>query len=373
MDKNYTTITLDTSVFDGNHLRLERGLLARMTQFNNSRTKFVITDICVNELISHLDDKVRTSKVELEKALDEANEHLFYDGSELNEAKKLLVDSESISDLVHRRVERFLKKTGAEIIVTEDFVSLAEVTERYFKAQPPFSSVGKKKNEFPDAISLLALEKWAREKGETIYAVSQDNDWYKYCESSELIDCYKNLADALDHFNRRDIPLHNVKILEQSIVNNRATKFLSQLTRELDSSFSGIFVDQNADSFHYWDPEGAEVTFDDFSFSNDEFKIIEIEDESIVIEAFLNVELNVVGWFNLSQYDSIDRDHVHIGSVEKEVHPNFDVRILITITGKLSEEISSADELEIDSIEVIDKIDSIDFGELSIDYSRDYE
>lgn len=373
MDKIYTTITLDTSVFDGNHLRLETGLLARMAQFKNSRTKFVITNICVNELTSHLEDKVRKSKTELEKALNEASEHLFFDGSELNEAKNLLIDSDSISELVQRRIHRFLEKADAEVIVTENYVSLAEITQRYFDALPPFSSAGKKKNEFPDAISLLALEKWARDNTKIIYAVSQDNDWDKYCENIDVIDCYKNLANALDHFNRRDIPLHNIKMLELAVIENKADKFIRQLSNELEQSFSGMVVDQDADSFHYWEPEGVDVSFYDFSFADEEFKIIEISDNQIVIEACVNIELNATGWFNLSQYDSIDREHVYLGSVEKEIETDFDVRILITVIGELSEKIENVDELDIDSIELIDKVERINFGELHIDYGRDYE
>lgn len=373
MEKSYTAITLDTSVFDGNKLRLESGLLARMSQFRDSRTKFVITNICLNELKNHLRDKVYQSKLDLEKALNEAQEHLFFDGSEFNEARKKLTDNDQINKLVENRVERYLDKTGAIVLIAEAFVSLSEVTERYFQSLAPFSSSVKKKNEFPDAIALLALEKWAKENGELIYAVSQDNDWANYSEESEFIDCYKNIGGALEYFNRAEIPLKNIKNLEDAIVKNSAVDFIRQLDKKLDSIFSSIVVAPEADSFHFWEIDCIEVSYSDFSLAEDELKIIQIQDGSIVVEAFLNIDLNAVGYFNLSQYDSIDHDHVYLGSVEKKVESSHEVRVLITVVGDFFEIIEDIEELKIEDVEVIDKIKSIDFGQLDIDYSHEFD
>jgi chromosome condensin MukBEF complex kleisin-like MukF subunit len=57
--------------------------------------------------------------------------------------------------------------------------------------------VGKKKAEFPDAISLLSLEAWAEANEKRILAVSGDKDWAAYAENSERIDVVSKLSDAL--------------------------------------------------------------------------------------------------------------------------------------------------------------------------------
>ncbi|MBW9352876.1 DUF4935 domain-containing protein [Citrobacter sp. EC_71] len=371
-EKNYTAITLDTSIFDGNALKLEKGLLGKLKQFNGSPTKFVLTDIVVNELTKHLSEKIISSKTLLQKALEEANEHLFFEGSLLTEAKQQLIDSPEINELATSRVNAFLEQTGAIILDSAEYVGVAELRDNYFNNKPPFAVTGKKKNEFPDAIALLALEHWAKKNSEVIYAVAKDGDWKGYCEGSERIDYNENLGDALNYFNNKDAPFLMVSKLESAFQFLKANKFGLQLRNELERIFTGYYVNQDGDSPFNWEPDGVDVTFIDFTTIDDKLKLIEKAESSIVVEALINVELNAEGTFSLYQYDSIDHDQVYLGCVTKEVDENFECRVLITFEGDLEEAKENIDCLEIDNVEVIDKLDTIHFGYLELDYN-DYE
>ena len=90
---NYNAILIDTSIFDGNGLRLETGLLGKLRQFKKTKIDLLLPDVIKNEIQSHLEKKIRVSSNSLEKAINDAGDHLFFDGSELNEVKKLLIDS----------------------------------------------------------------------------------------------------------------------------------------------------------------------------------------------------------------------------------------------------------------------------------------
>ncbi|HGK4310552.1 PIN domain-containing protein [Raoultella planticola] len=366
--KSYTAITLDTSIFDGNALKLEKGLLGKLKQFNGSPTKFVLTDIVVNELTKHLHDKIITSRASLQKALEEANEHLFFDGSLLTEAKEKLIEGPEINELAVSRVKAFLEKSGAYVIDSADYVEVAELRDYYFNNRPPFATTGKKKNEFPDAIALLALEHWAEENEQLIYAVAKDGDWKSYCEESKLVDYNESLADALDYFNTKDTPFIMLSKLEGEFEFINATKFGMQLSNELGRIFNGYSVDQNGDSPFNWEPEGVDVTFVDFTMSDDKLKLIEKTDSSIVVEASIEVELNAEGEFSLYQYDSIDHDQVYLGSVAKDTTEYFNCRALITFVGDFDEAKEDITYLDIDSVEIIDKLNSIYFGYLELDY-----
>lgn len=70
--KEYTAITLDTSIFDGNGLKLEQGVLGKMRQFKTIPICFVLTDVTVSELTRHLEEKMKASKFSLEKALEDS-------------------------------------------------------------------------------------------------------------------------------------------------------------------------------------------------------------------------------------------------------------------------------------------------------------
>lgn len=371
-EKNYTAITLDTSIFDGNGLKLEKGLLGKLKQFNGSPTKLVLTDIIINELTRHLHEKIINSRASLQKALEEANEHLFFDGSLLTEAKQQLIDSPEINDLAKSRVKAFIDKTGALVLDSAKYVGVAELRDNYFNNKPPFAVSGKKKNEFPDAIALLALEHWAEQNNELVYAVAKDGDWKNFCEGSDIIDYNENLADALDYFNTKDTPFIMLTKLESEFEFINSNKFGLQLRNQLESIFTGYYLDQDGDSPFSWEPEGVDVTFVDYTMADDKLKLIEKNESSIVVEALINVELNAEGNFSLYQYDSIDHDQVYLGSVSKSVEENFECRVLITFEGDIDEAKEDIDYLELDNVEIIDKLSSIHFGNLELDYDDRY-
>jgi hypothetical protein len=56
------------------------------------------------------------------------------------------------------------------------------VVDMYFKLKAPFEE--KKRAEFPDAIALVSLERWAELNKLKILVVSYDSGWEEYCASS---------------------------------------------------------------------------------------------------------------------------------------------------------------------------------------------
>ena len=53
-DGRISGISLDTSIFDGNGNRFERGLLAKLNQFKNTSVEFVLSDVVLGEVRSHV-------------------------------------------------------------------------------------------------------------------------------------------------------------------------------------------------------------------------------------------------------------------------------------------------------------------------------
>jgi hypothetical protein len=86
-DKSYDAILIDTSIFDGNGLRLEAGLLGKLRQFKKTNIDILLPDVIKSEIQSHLEKRIKVSRNSLEKSINDAADHLFFDGSALNEAK----------------------------------------------------------------------------------------------------------------------------------------------------------------------------------------------------------------------------------------------------------------------------------------------
>lgn len=364
-DKNYDIILIDTSIFDGNGLRLETGLLGKLRQFNKTPIDVLLPDVIKNEVQAHLEKKIKVSRSALEKSINDARDHLFFDGSALNEAKKLLIDSDEIEKLAQSRLENFIRDTGALEIECNDYVSVAEVLGQYFSNHPPFSE--KKKNEFPDAIVLLAVEDWADREEKSVLAIAKDKDWKSYCENSHNIDYEEDFTAGLASFNEATAPFALIEFLTKSLEQDTAESFVIKVESGLKSALDGFTPDQDAESEFYWEPDGSHGWFESFSFIDDTFRIIEADQEYIVLEANAQITVGAEGNFSLSVHDSIDKDYVSIGSTSVSRVETFESSILITISGEFSEDIEA---LEVEEVEVVDQIRTIHFGTLEIDYGE---
>jgi hypothetical protein len=370
-NEEYGAILVDTSIFDAHGLKLEKGLLVKLRQFKDSDIDYLLPDVIKGEVKSHLEKKVKSARASLEKALNDAGDHLFFEGSELNDAKSILIDSNEIEGIAESRVDKFIANSGALVLECGNYVSVSELLQQYFKNEPPFAENGKKKNEFPDAIVLLATEAWAQENDIRVLAVARDGDWKNYCENSDNIDYTKDFADALSKFNKATAPFAFLSLLIEKLEeeNDDAADFIEKIHNGVANYFDGFTPDQEADSFHYWEPDGCHGWLNDFELADKNFKIVDHAEDYIVLEVSANIKVEVEGEFSLSQYDSIDRDHVYIGGVTVTVEEEFTSEILVTVYGDLTGPLS---DLDVEDIEVVNPITSVDFGTLEPDYG-DYD
>ncbi len=369
-DKKYDALLVDTSIYDANALRLEKGLLGKLTQFRKSPIDLLMPDVIRNEVRAHLEQKIKAARSALEKSLNDAGDHLFFDGSALNDAKKILIDSKEIEGLADSRLENFIAHTGALTLECGDYLLVSSLLKQYFSNSPPFAETGKKKNEFPDAIVLMAVESWAASKNKNVLAVAKDGDWAKFCETSERIDHFEDLGAALDVFNQETAPYALLANLEHALKTDSAQAFLSGIEYGLTRALDDFTPDQEAESHLYWEPDGSHGWFKDFHLIDNEFRIVDvnIEEDWIVLEASTSITVEAEGDFSLSIYDSIDRDYVPMGSITATAEEEFESEILILITGDLN---GPLDQLTVDEVEIVSPITSVDFGTIEPHYDPD--
>ncbi len=368
-EAKYEALLIDTSIFDGNGLRLEKGLLGKLNQFKRSPVVFLLPDVICGEIKTHLEQKTRASRSALEKSINDAGDHLFFGGNTLNEAKALLLDSSEIEGLAETRLNNFIENTGAVILECGDHLSVSELLKKYFSNAAPFSETRKKKNEFPDAIVLMAVDQWAKKNNKSVLAISNDGDWSRYCESSELIDCIDELSDGLAMFNKTNAPYAFLSKLEFALDAEQAQPFLDDVASKLEAELDGFTPDQDADSYLYWEPEGSNGWFKSFYLISNVLRIIESDEEYLVLECKAAIRVEAEGEFSLSVHDSIDDDYVHIDSVTATAEDEFESEILVTLVGDLEGPI---EELHIEQVEIVSPIKRIHFGTLEPDLS-DYE
>ena len=98
-------------------------------------------------------------------------------------AMATLLGGETPEAMCDRRFDAFAAATGLTVVQSGPLVSVDRLLVDYFVANPPFATNAVKKSEFPDAIVLHALEKWATDRATKILIVAKDGDWKSYFEA----------------------------------------------------------------------------------------------------------------------------------------------------------------------------------------------
>lgn len=349
-------ITLDTSIFDKFGCNLEYKSLTAVEQFREKHIDFLLSPVTTGEVRSHISKAINEAAVKATAGINQFLK-LTRSTSELDKtitALGLDVDpAEEADDIVNDYIDR----VGATIISQQ--TTSSELLHLYFEVKPPFGKSAEKKAEFPDAIALLSLEKWARENDTLVLAVTRDGDWKAFAEESAEIICIEDLTAALSLFND-----------QESVVAARVSSAIkagaaSNLASTIDSRLEAYIEDFDADasSAYYYDYEihGAVVT--SWSYENDEaIVVVASDDEEVTISFELAVEAEFEARFSFSVRDSIDRDYVKLGSTIATTRAKFTVSAVASFS-KSSDRDPDPTELEIEGRGV-----TVDFGEVEPDW-----
>ncbi|MBW4428899.1 MAG: DUF4935 domain-containing protein [Nostoc desertorum CM1-VF14] len=372
----FRAITLDTSIFDAQGLRLESGLLKQLEQFRDSSTKLILSEVVREETLSHLIEKARDAQKEVEKSLKQAKEHWRVEDQKIEVIKKTIFGEQKAQEIASERFSQFVEATSLEIVEAQDYVMIGDLIQKYFQAKPPFSETGKKKNEFPDAIALMSLETWANKNQTKIIVVTSDNDWKNFCKGSERLLAIDDFAGALGLFQLQDAD-DICRYLSERYEKGELEDVKEAISNALEYRISDLDICPEANSAYVYEHESTEITFNGFEFKlleppNLIFRPVKFDDESLVVESKLNVDVNVECSFSFSVYDSIDGDDVPMGCSSASIQTNLDVDILISFIGDLDK---VGAEVEVEDVEIEITMPDVDFGMIEPDWmdEEDYD
>lgn len=373
----FGAITLDTSIFEAQGLKLESGLLKQLEQFRDSSTRLIISEIVKEEVLSHLTEKAKDARRDVEKSLKQAKDYWQVEEGKIEDIKKSVFSGREAQEIATERFARFMESTSLEIVEAQDYLIVSELIQKYFRAEPPFSETGKKKNEFPDAIALISLETWASKNKTNIIVVTSDNDWKNFCKSSERLCANDDLAIALGLFQLQDaddVCRYLSEKYELGVLENVKEAISNALECIYDFDFDTYL---EAESSYSYEEEITEIEVSGFKFKllespNIIFRPVNFDDDSLTVESRLSVNVNVECSFSFSVYDSIDKDDVGIGGNTVNTQADLEVEILITFVGDFNK---VGAEVEVDDVEIeIKPPASINFGFVDPDWGdEDYD
>lgn len=368
-------LTIDTNILSNAGYSVESGLLAQLEQFESSDVELVFSDIVRQEIRSqsHLPKKIKDARAELEKAIRNGSRERLIVETQAEQARVLLANGKSDQEIADERLNAFMKRCGATIVDSSG-VTLKEVTDMYFASQPPFEEAGEKKSEFPDAIALLSLERWARDNKKKILAVSKDKGWKAFCDRSEFLEHTFNLPDALAYFQ----PHNRVKQFSRELNDAIATDvdvngILTSIKEFIKEHVENMEVDVEATSRFYYEASDVHAIYEGhefLTFTRDQIDldVVRVTSEVVVVRLIANIECAVRASFSLSMTDPIDKDEVNMGSRDSQTNSCFIAEVLVSFEGNFSVGLKG---VAVQGVEVVDDMPTVEFGEIELNYDRD--
>lgn len=358
--RRFGAVTIDTSIFDQFDCSLEaRALRALGPVAAQHDVRLVFSDVTAREVQAHISRDAAGQAEKLRAAVNQYRKS--WRRAETVDQLAAPVDLRADPDLLAAEEwEAFTGATGAEVIPAEGRASAGELVRRYFESAPPFSRKDSKKAEFPDAIALLALEKWAEDEDLLLLAISRDGDWKAFADASARLVCATAFAPTLDLFNAAGRATAERAVL--MLRADAAPGLKDEIDLELEAWLDEADFDVEATSDFYYDasPESAVVQTWEI---RSEPKVLTVEGEvvtfSLEIECLVAFRAN----FDLSVRDSIDGDYVGLNSQSAEVEARHTVGLTIAI-GRAFEP-----EPEVMGIEANRRRLVVDFGEVNLQWS----
>ncbi|WP_404342767.1 PIN domain-containing protein [Vreelandella venusta] len=375
IELDFGAITIDNATLKAEGYKFYEGLLAQMRQFKESPVQVLQTDIVHNEALKHIGQEIARTRSSIEQALRSAVKQLKIKSAAIDNARELLSVEGSEAEIAEARLEKYYEYIGAIKVDSGKYADLPRLMEMYFSTEAPFETGKDKKNEFPDAIALLALEGWAEENDVNIIAVSQDKGWKNYSEESARITLLSSLAEALEKFQPHNKVASIIAHIREDSLLDEDNHVLEEIEEAIINSIDGYDIWVVASSYMHFEWDDTSANYISHELDSDDkglvkVRVVSINDESIVLKVGATVEVEIEASFDFSVRDSIDKDYVGMGGNVCKTTESYHTDILLILTGNFSQDF---DDIEVTEIEVLETIGHADFGEVEPDWRNEYE
>jgi hypothetical protein len=333
-----TNVFIDTQVFIHKNFNYDNELFQKLIDASNDGLITIyITTVVKSEIESkiheHVYEKVKNihKKFATEaKVLKNISEYsnAFAVGEQLDEIYNVLI----------KQLEQFLADANVEVISVDD-VSPNVIFDRYFKGIAPFSV--KKKDEFPDAFSLVALEQRSKQLKGKISIISDDEDLKSFCQESEHLVSEPSLESFFNNLSKNKSYLHQFIV---SVYDENVDKIESSVFVQLEDTWL-MLMGQDGDVEKF---EVQSIELDEEPF------ILEVDEgEDKVATLAFNASVSFIADvyyadYSTSVYDKEEGKYLHLDYISSEIDDVIDVPVLI----KIKYEQHNKEEMEIISLTV---------------------
>lgn len=379
--------TVDTNVFICNKFKLHGRKLSEIID-SYEDSSLIIPQIVYDEIMKHykefMTNNIRDAKQILRKL----------DSFDCAEKCTSYFDGLDIEEYCERTFDEYL--LNAKDVIIDNNVDINLLVGSYFNSKPPFSCClaqskditgneeekltpkkkkhkeKDKKNEFPDAIALQSIERFATSRAKNVAIISSDNDWKEYCRNSKHLYAIDENIDVLPKAlfalkGTRDAVYSN--LIKKYIMEKIFTDHAELIENKIEEFFEDTGnVECDATSRYSFELENDSNEIGIIRYNETLVSIEDIFDSEIVASVLIPVNFTCNAVAALSYYDSVDREYINMGSqdVSTEVDSEIELELILHKDGL---EGISKDSLV--SADIISGSISVDLGDLEIDFGED--
>ena len=313
------TVFIDTSVFVAeNYFAAGNRINSLRRMAEEGKIKLVLSEITIEEVRRHIVSQVRESWKQFDKVCK-----VFRNRKEIDDWRKGTNDKKECERYLSH-LEDFLKTPNLTVLDYSYCTDTAKVFTAYFARKKPFGE-GMKKDEFPDAFVLAALEKYAAETKHPIVVLSQDSDML--CYESKMLSC-------------QECGGYVSKKLKEGVALQALDEILKEEKADLEKEIQKQAVDYLDDfrvylsCLHMMDVTDHDVEKVEVDLDVKNYDVVGISDESIEVELHPEVVFTVNVYYadyDFAQYDREDGVWYGIENRVYEVNGSTEVNLVLRL------------------------------------------
>jgi hypothetical protein len=320
-------IFLDTSTFEKNNILAGRKIKSLLKHCEEGTIKIFSTQIVINELKERVRKNVMQSKSDWKKFRNEQPEVIFRNTDSISIFEKLWsIDFQKEIEIIHENIDKVIINTPFHLIDSAG-VDIELVFKKYFNNEAPFKE-GLKKNEFPDAFILAAIDLWCSKNNEKMIIVSSDNDWLNY-KSDKFIK-----INELDELLNR-IAVHKEIALKERRLQYIENTYLASRVK-LEQDLKEYFVNSA-----YYDTGEADLqAFEILEINWGKHLITEFEEEYAELKTEITLQIKAaVSYedYESGYYDKEDDKWYFVETVDETITRELKLPVTISLSYDMEE------------------------------------
>lgn len=331
--EDVTFFSIDTNLIQAAGYNFTRGALHQLPNQLPESIGLQLPEIVVSEIVKHRMEPVIKAHLRLQSASEDLNRLTTIDVAEVSDSVAKLNAIEVATQLFTQEAHNYAALCRGAVLPTAGADAVTSLFSDYFAQKPPFGLSEKKKSEFPDAMCLWQLDKYAKDNNTLGIIASDDKGWMQYAVESENLYCVGSIEELAALFAETNQHAESIRRMIEAAVVDVNSPLRINLNDVLNDHVAGAQWDASAVYTGMAQRVEAEV----YDASVAEYKIVgsigvwslKGEPTSWIVELTVRVIADVEVSVEFFVWDSIDHEELCLGTQEFTKQETIDVEVFI--------------------------------------------